>query len=371
MVELSQRDLAMDVLAKPRQLVRVVQIARSAPRGLRIVLNHLGSPPFANASQVAEWRAGIAELGQLPNVFCKVSGTPREVWTDADVRPFVSHVVASFGARALFAGNWFVVAEHSSYAHWAAAVAALLVNSSSKNSAAGARALLSSAAARAYNLPLKGDDGAPASGTVQLAPIFADGFVLQDYYMFDSRSLVFGGAAPGELVRLNLTHDANRSVSKQYEALADAASGQWIAQIDPDYFNLDPATSGQAPNIGSRTLTLTVAGSSDRFASVQTVAGVRYGDVFVCAGGSEQARPLSASVDGQSLLKAARSSANLLRSVRVFNGSAWISAADMPPEDLARLSAACVFTALALPRLNGIYAQNRTVPTIHFIRDLL
>jgi hypothetical protein len=189
--------------------------------------------------------------------------------------------------------------------------------------------------------------------------------------MFDSRSFVFGGAAPGELVRLNLTHDANRSVSKQYEALADAASGQWIAQIDPDYFNLDPATSGQAPNIGSRTLTLTVAGSSDRFASVQTVAGVRYGDVFVCAGGSEQARPLSASVDGQSLLKAARSSANLLRSVRVFNGSAWISAADMPPEDLARLSAACVFTALALPRLNGIYAQNRTVPTIHFIRDLL
>ena len=196
-----------------------------------------------------------------------------------------------------------------------------------------------------------------SASSVKLAPIFCDGFVLQDFFMFDSRSFIFGTASPGEHVRLLLSHDANTSIATQYESVADARTGKWIAQIDPDYFNVDPATGGQVANVGSRTLTLAVTGSADGFKSRQIVKGVRFGDVFVCAGGQEMARPLSASSDGQALLKAAP------KNVRIFTGSAWQSAADSA-QALQQFSAACVFTAVSLPKLSRIYAKNRTVALI-------
>jgi len=148
-------------------------------------------------------------------------------------------------------------------------------------------ALLLALALRLPALPLSAPSSSAAttgSGSVRLAPVFADGFVLQDYYMFDSRSFIFGSAEPGESVKLTLTHDANTTISKRYEGVADAA-GDWIVQIDPDYFNALP--EGQVPNIGSKTLTLTACGSADGFAAVQTVRGVHYGDVFLCAGETE------------------------------------------------------------------------------------
>ena len=196
-----------------------------------------------------------------------------------------------------------------------------------------------------------------AHGVVQLAPLFRDGFVLQDYYMFDSRSFVFGSAAPGENIRLSLMHDANSSLTKAYESVADATTGRWITQIDPDYFNA--VAAGQVSDIGSRTLTLTVAGSTDGFQKLQTVYGVRYGDVFLCAGGGEMARPLAASADGQALLRTPP------RSVRVFTAAdGWAAAADMPPTTLAQVSAACFAAAAALPQISSVYARNRTVALI-------
>jgi hypothetical protein len=191
------------------------------------------------------------------------------------------------------------------------------------------------------------------ASSVKLAPVFSDGFVLQDYFMFDSRSFVFGTAAPNEHVKLTLTHDANASITTMYESVADSSS-KWIIQINPDYFNAVP--SGQVANIGSRTLTLTVAGSSDSFRHTQKVNGIRFGDVFVCAGGIEMARPLSASSDGRALKSAPRN-------VRIFTGSEWVSAADSP-DTLQTFSAACFFAAVSLPKLSRIYAANRTVALI-------
>ena len=155
MVELAARQLALDVLAKPEQLPRVLQIAEAAPPHLSIVLNHLGAPPFPPSppANVTAWSNSITALGQHPNVFCKVSGTPREPWTDDDVRPFISHVLASFGwSRVLFAGNWYVVEEHSSFGHWAAAVARVVVDNATV-SAEQKAALLSGTAQRVYRLP--------------------------------------------------------------------------------------------------------------------------------------------------------------------------------------------------------------------------
>ena len=192
--------------------------------------------------------------------------------------------------------------------------------------------------------------------SVVLAPIFADGFVLQDYYMYDSRSFIFGRAAPAERVALTLTHDANTSISRAYACTADATTGRWIVQIDPDYFNAIPA--GQVPDIGARTLKLTVAGSGDGFEHVHTVLRVRYGDVFLCAGGAEMARPLSASVDGEALLAAPP------EHVQIFAEGVWRAASEMQRNALEGVSATCVLTAVALSKLSRVYSENRTVALV-------
>ena len=55
-------------------------------------------------------------------------------------------------SRVLFAGNWYVVQEHSSFEHWAAAVARMVVDNATV-SAEQKAALLSGTAQRVYRLP--------------------------------------------------------------------------------------------------------------------------------------------------------------------------------------------------------------------------
>ena len=48
-------------------------IAHNAPPGLRLVLNHLGAPPFSgeagsNSTVMHEWYTQIRALGKLQNV---------------------------------------------------------------------------------------------------------------------------------------------------------------------------------------------------------------------------------------------------------------------------------------------------------------
>ena len=71
------------------------------------------------------------------------------------------------------------------------------------------------------------------------------------------------------------------------------------------------------------------------------------------------ARPLSDSTDFRSAL-AEETPLN----IRVFTGTRWVAARDMHPSSLQRLSAACYATAVSLPKLSRIYAENRTVALI-------
>ena len=68
------------------------------------------------------------------------------------------------------------------------------------------------------------------------------------------------------------------------------------------------------------------------------------------------ARPLSDSTDFRSAL-AEETPLN----IRVFTGTRWVASRDMHPSSLQRLSAACYATAVSLPKLSRIYAENRTV----------
>lgn len=113
-------------------------LAASAP-GCTFVLDHVGSPPVLGpAAQLAAWRADIALLGGLPNVYVKVGGLyqyfqARHVLpTLEELTPLVAHCLASFGySRALFEGNWFFVdwrdpAHLDTYALWAQDITAIV-----------------------------------------------------------------------------------------------------------------------------------------------------------------------------------------------------------------------------------------------------
>ena len=101
--------LVYDLLLRPEHLPAAVAIARALP-DVRFVVDHLAKPPIA-AGALEPWASGIRPLGELPNVWCKVSGMVTEAdqsgWTSADLRPFVDQVVDVFGPERLaFGSDW-------------------------------------------------------------------------------------------------------------------------------------------------------------------------------------------------------------------------------------------------------------------------
>jgi L-fuconolactonase len=113
--------LSFDICIRHDQLARSIQMVRACP-DVPFVLDHLGKPNV-KAAQLEPWRDQIAELAELPNVVCKVSGLVTEAdhthWSVADLKPYVLHVLEAFGEdRVLFGGDWPVVTMAASYRQW-------------------------------------------------------------------------------------------------------------------------------------------------------------------------------------------------------------------------------------------------------------
>jgi L-fuconolactonase len=113
--------LSFDICIRHEQLARSIQMVRACP-DVSFVLDHLGKPN-AKAGQLEPWQDQIAELAELPNVMCKVSGLVTEAdhayWTVGDLEPYVRHVLAAFGEdRVLFGGDWPVVTMAATYGQW-------------------------------------------------------------------------------------------------------------------------------------------------------------------------------------------------------------------------------------------------------------
>jgi len=96
---------AFDLLVRTRELRAAVACAQRN-RDLRLVLDHIGKPPFGTSSMAA-WRDGIVRLAQLPNVFCKLSGLLTETSDVAAAVVAIREAVELFGAdRCLFGSDW-------------------------------------------------------------------------------------------------------------------------------------------------------------------------------------------------------------------------------------------------------------------------
>jgi hypothetical protein len=114
--------------------------------------------------------------------------------------------------------------------------------------------------------------GSLSHAAVTLPAVFSDGVVLQQREGSGSRALVYGRAAPGEVVAVKLAMAGEPPQTyTTTAAAADAAEpGSWIVTLNP--------------NDASGTGTMTVAGSADGFAAVTTIRDVTFGDVFLCSG---------------------------------------------------------------------------------------
>lgn len=118
---LPEYGLSFDLGVFNQHLKNSIALVRACP-GVSFVLDHIGKPDIKGGMQ-QPWRDEIRELASFPNVACKVSGMVTEAdpasWTTDHLRPYVEHVLESFGEdRVMFGSDWPVVLMASPYRRW-------------------------------------------------------------------------------------------------------------------------------------------------------------------------------------------------------------------------------------------------------------
>jgi L-fuconolactonase len=119
--QLGPAGLSFDICCRHHQLPAVIELVRRCP-DTRFILDHAGKPGI-RAGLLDPWREHIRSLASLPNVDCKLSGLITEAdpasWTVDQLRPYVDHLLATFGpARLLYGSDWPVAKLAGSYPRW-------------------------------------------------------------------------------------------------------------------------------------------------------------------------------------------------------------------------------------------------------------
>nr|WP_206119804.1 amidohydrolase [Rhizobium laguerreae] len=126
---ISGSGLTFDLCTLPHQAGRVTALVDLAP-DVQFVLDHCGVPDI-RSDAFQPWKAGISEIAQRPNVVCKVSGVvayaDAKTWTAETLRPYIEHVIASFGwDRVVWGSDWPVCTLGGGLSTWVAATHAML-----------------------------------------------------------------------------------------------------------------------------------------------------------------------------------------------------------------------------------------------------
>jgi len=125
---LAGKGLVFDICLLARQLPLGVELVDSAPN-VTFVLDHCGVPDIESGA-FDEWAASISELSQRPNLNAKISGVIAYTggsWTLDTIRPYVEHVIESFGwDRVVWGSDSPVCTLGGTLETWVAATQALL-----------------------------------------------------------------------------------------------------------------------------------------------------------------------------------------------------------------------------------------------------
>lgn len=110
-----------DMVYRADQLAIAYNLA-SACDETALVLDHCGVPDIAGG-ELKDWGAAISRLAELPHVNAKLSGVlaycAPETASAETVRPYVEHVIESFGAdRLVWGSDWPVVNLRASLPEW-------------------------------------------------------------------------------------------------------------------------------------------------------------------------------------------------------------------------------------------------------------
>lgn len=126
---LAEYGLVYDLCLRPAEVTDGAELARLCPNN-RFVLDHCGNAPIYSAAGKADreaWKKGVAEIAQLPNVVCKISGIIAQLKKgDSAVEhlaPSINYCIQHFGHdRIMFAGDWPVCTLGSPLKGWIGAL---------------------------------------------------------------------------------------------------------------------------------------------------------------------------------------------------------------------------------------------------------
>ncbi|MFZ1471222.1 MAG: amidohydrolase [Paracoccaceae bacterium] len=124
----------VDLCFLTRQHAICEDLVRACP-DLRFVLDHCGTPDIAG-DDFAVWRASMARLAALPNLWVKLSGVTAYAAPGQTVQPYVEEVLALFGpGRMVWGGDWPVVNLGAGLPAWIAMTRELLAGLSADEQA--------------------------------------------------------------------------------------------------------------------------------------------------------------------------------------------------------------------------------------------
>jgi L-fuconolactonase len=116
----AERGLRLDALVLPRHLGMLRELA-PALGAMRVVIDHGAKPAIVRAA-FTSWAEGMTWLARETGWYCKLSGLATEAglnWTPEVLRPYVNHLLRSFGPeRLMWGSDWPVVTLASSGARW-------------------------------------------------------------------------------------------------------------------------------------------------------------------------------------------------------------------------------------------------------------
>lgn len=132
---LARHGLTFDLCLRADQLHLGVALAQKVPE-VTFVLDHCGNPDI-NGIGLDPWRQSLGEIAALPNVMGKVSGIVNHCdpdWTHETLRPYVEHVIESFGwDRVVWGSDHPVVTKTGSLTRWVEAAREIVAGETMAN----------------------------------------------------------------------------------------------------------------------------------------------------------------------------------------------------------------------------------------------
>jgi len=113
--------MSFDICIRHYQLVYAIELVKKCPN-VSFILDHIAKPDIKNGL-MEPWKSQICEMAKFPNVVCKMSGVATEAdhnaWTREQLRPYIEHVIESFGfERVMFGSDWTVATLALDYPTW-------------------------------------------------------------------------------------------------------------------------------------------------------------------------------------------------------------------------------------------------------------